>query len=297
MSSDDESPEAFSFSASKKAAKGEAQALNEFHVQEKKKLKDRRRVRDRNLKERKVQSQAANPKQRSKGKEKAVDSVDEGEHEERSELEARMERAMREADEESNDDDDDDSDFKDGENDASFPMEGIEDDDSSGEDNDNSEGDEEMDASSESGDEEKEGETSSSKSSSRSQKLDYLPDHLFASAFAQPKPISSKSKAKGKSKQSDSNLSTKKKRKQSKRSAKDLAVGGRTIRTLAPAQTRSSVSLPKTLTPTSQMNHFVGRSLNLRGEAANAKLRGWERRSANVGVMKRLGPAAQFVRG
>lgn len=59
----------------------------------------------------------------------------------------------------------------------------------------------------------------------------------------------------------------------------NMVVSGRTIRTLAPAQTRASSSLPKALAPPAKTNHFLARSLNLRGDAANSKLRGWERRA------------------
>ena len=72
-SSDDEAPEALSFSSSRQAAKAQDEALQQFHATEKQKLKDRRRERDRVLKERKAQA---------KGKEKAGEdgdkSVDKG---------------------------------------------------------------------------------------------------------------------------------------------------------------------------------------------------------------------------
>ena len=69
------------------------------------------------------------------------------------------------------------------------------------------------------------------------------------------------------------------------------------------------------MVPPAKVNKFIKRSLNLKGKAQAAQTKGWERRkgtcdstqsgtltdrpfycTANVGVMKRNGPAASFAR-
>ncbi|KAI0696590.1 hypothetical protein BC835DRAFT_1414146 [Cytidiella melzeri] len=314
MSSDDEAPDAFSFSALKREAKGEARALVEFHAAEKQKAKERRRRRDVTLKERKALGRGEKnevgvlekEKVREKKKGKGKTMVVVGDEEEdglrlKSELELRMERAMQEAEEEDEDEEDEDEDEEGGEE-----MQVVESDESQ-EDSDSeseSSGSEEMDAS----DEDKRAPTTTSSSRRLPTKPDYLPDHSFAAAFSQQPAPTSELKLKGKSKQRNAPANTKKTHKRAKRRpAKDILVGGRTIRSLvAPTlHTPSALSLPKSLAPPAKTKQFLSRSLHLRrGDTtttttittANSKLRGWERRSANIGVMKRRGPAAQFVR-
>lgn len=206
ISSDDETPEAFSFSISKKTAEGEARALQQFHADEKQKLKEKRRQKDRTLKERKAQA-----KSKSKVKETVLtkehdesESKDEDGSLSRDDLEARMERAMREAQEES----DEDGDGKD----EDFEVGSMQSDEAegSGEDDKNSE------LHSDSEDEALRAEPRSS------QKNDYLPDHLFASAFSQL-PSQDGSTAKAKVKKRAASPPTKK-RKRVKKST-EVAVG------------------------------------------------------------------------
>ncbi|GJE99038.1 hypothetical protein PsYK624_152760 [Phanerochaete sordida] len=274
--SDDEAPEAFSFGASKKSAEGEERALQQFHAAEKQKLKEKRRQKDRVLKERKAQSTG-----KGKGKAREIAFTEEDEESEaesaapeRDDLEARMERAMREAQAE--------MDEEDGDDDEDFEMGGMQ----SEEDEEDGSGQEEE---VESADEEP-----SPAQSRTAQKKDYLPDHLFASAFSQL-PSDDTPKSKSKSKKRAASPPTKK-RKRVQKSAKDLVVGSRVVRTLPSQTARPSTTHPKGLAPPRAATKLVERTLNLRGDARAAKLRGWERRPANVGVMKRNGPAARFVR-
>lgn len=284
VSSDDEAPEAFSFGASKKSAEGEARALQQFHAAEKQRLKDRRRQKDRVLKERKAQAKGA-----AKGKGKARETVfteadDESDGGDaapsKEDLEARMERAMREAQAEM---DGDDSEHEDVEMDGT-QSEG----DASELDEDEADEDE---ADEDSEDEEEE----LSQIQSRPAQKDYLPDHLFATAFSQLPSKPPKTKAKAKSKQRPESPPPKK-RKRVQASTKELVIGSRVVKTLPSRTARPSTTHPRGLAPAPAVNTFVRRSLNLRGDAKTAKARGWERRPANIGVMKRNGPAARFVR-
>ncbi|KAI0339193.1 hypothetical protein BDW22DRAFT_607127 [Trametopsis cervina] len=336
-SSDDEAPEAFSFSSAKKGAKGESRAVSAFHAEEKKKQKEQRRERDRTLKERKAKEVGKD------GKGKREDKAG-NEDEEKTELEMRMERAMKEAQEEA------DEDEGSGSEDGDVDVDAMEDDDGLESGSEDEDEDAEMDSGSDSSESEDEEQaaTYSSKSrlSSRAapqppRKLDYLPEHLFSAAFSDAQPSGSRtgSQSKSKTKKTDERpqVSQQKKRRRAKRSEKDIVVGyvgpyhhagvcysctiyrGRTIRTLPSAtQPSSTPSLPTALAPPVPTKRFLNRMLNVRGDDANAKLRGWQRRAgqpvsllhssfieefpfcvcaANVGVMKRMGPAAHFVRG
>ena len=210
VSSEDEAPEAFSFSTSKKTAEGEARTLQKFHAEEKRKLKEKRREKDRALKAKKAQAQAE-----GKGKGRAKETVFTQEDDEsgsegesgslsRDDLEARMERAMREAQDESDEDDE-------GE-DEDFVMGGVQRDEGES----GRQDDEDSELLSDSEDEPLRAE------SRPSQKKDYLPDHLFASAFSQ---LSSQdgSKAQVKTKKRAASPPTKK-RKRVKKST-DIVVG------------------------------------------------------------------------
>ncbi|GBE84120.1 hypothetical protein BKA93DRAFT_818245 [Sparassis latifolia] len=308
-SDDDETPETFSFGLSKKAAKGAQDALQQFAATEKQKRKEKNRERDRVLKER-----AARAKVKSGGKgkgkvvvkEKAprVDqevSDEDGDEAGRDDLRARMDRAMREAEEEGSDaltengedmsgeegsaisDDEEEDSEKDDEDEEMERTRVYADGDSKDEgENEAEDGDDEM------GAEESDDDAPSPRKNSAHH--DYLPDHLFKSAFAaaahsrsQPKvPTSSATKSQ--------------KRKRVKRSSKEIVLGSRTIRTLPSTSGAILSTAHRRLVPPARVNEFVKRSLNLKGRAADMKIKGWARRAANVGVMKRDGPAARFVR-
>lgn len=224
-SSDDEAPEAFSFTSSKKSVQSEAQALQQFHAEEKQKLKEKRRQRDRTLKERKAEA-------KGKGKGKSATAVVEDESEEdeaegrkaggsTDELEARMERAMREAQAESGED---------GEG-GDFDMEDV-DEESEGSESEHESGEEDQDAQMNSDSENEEEENQaipakpkrpSAKESQSTQNKDYLPEHLFASAFSHL-PTQTDSQTKHKSKKRAASPPTKK-RKRVKKASKDVVVG------------------------------------------------------------------------
>lgn len=236
-SSDDEAPEAFSFSTSKKSAQNEAKALEQFRAEEKLKLKEKRRQRDKTLKERKEQSKAttkALAKGKGKGKAKAAEVAEDDEEESeeenvgrraggsasREELEDRMERAMREAQDESGESDESDE--------EDFGAEGVE---SSEEESEDEFGRDEEDVEMLSGSEDEDEDDlpppkqkrTVQKESKSEPKKDYLPDHLFASAFSQlPAQDAPKSSSKSK-KRAASPPPTKRKR--VKKSTKETVVG------------------------------------------------------------------------
>ncbi|CAL1710491.1 unnamed protein product [Somion occarium] len=280
VSSDDEAPEAISFNSEKKAAKGRDAALQQFQSEERLKTKEKNRRKDQALKER------ALSKRKPDVKGKAGPSRDD--------LEARMERAMRDAAEQSG------SDLEDEEPEE---FEGFNADDSEADEFSEASDDSVSDESSE--DElpvhvREDGEEEESPSEEEdvpprkpSQKLDYLPDHLFTAAFSQPE-TSSGAKRKAAASQKDTPT---KKRRRLKKTNKDIVIGSRTIRTV-PKSSDSLVSTPvsKELRTSAGVNKFVKKSLNVQGKSQIAKTKGWDRRPVHLGVMRRNGPAAQFVR-
>jgi len=264
---DSDAPEAVSLSQSKKHSKIHEAAIQQAQAAQKEKTRLRNQKRDKKLKD-----QAAHSKKKLKEKDAEEDP----------QLHARMERALREAvDEaegtESNDSDDDDETFPDFEA-ASSPVSGDEDDDDNGD---------EMDA-----------EPTSTQPPSPAQPKrnpKHLPDYLFTSAFAaQAEKAKSLSKSSSKRKATDdedlTQTSQKRKRARSTAVPKDVLIGSRAIRTLSQ---NSHPSGAGTL-PSAKVKKFLNRTLALKG--GKPRNRGWERKPVNIGVMKRDGPAASFVR-
>nr|VWP00078.1 MARTX [Ganoderma boninense] len=217
-SSDDEAPEAVSFGTSKKVAKGEQDALQQHHAAQKQKRKEKNRALDQALKDR-----SANTKGTGKNgvvssgkpskKAQAARSEDEGsdgdEVEEstkggqsREELEERMARAMMEAEDESGSEEGHEG-FAGFGDSVEMEVEGEEEEmsdereRSGSEDEDEDEDllaeegsggsedeDEDEEMGSEDEDEDEDEGVSSTKPSSSPQKDDYLPDHLFKTAFS-----------------------------------------------------------------------------------------------------------------
>ncbi|KAF7791166.1 hypothetical protein EIP86_002177 [Pleurotus ostreatoroseus] len=289
-SSDDEAPEALSFSSSRQAAKAQDEALQQFHATEKQKLKDRRRERDRVLKDRKAQAKGKGKasedggKSMSKGKGKrkdveAEESANEedlgaesaGETSDHAELEARMARAMKDAEAEDDEGDDGDED-----------EDAIEDESEHESESERSSADqnEDMTSSEDDSDLENDDEESLERPSKKpkvTRNLDYLPDHLFSSALSEAASLSTTS-AKVKSKPAIATAKPRK-RKRVARSSKDLVVGTRTIRTLSTQSQSVAPPAKKTLAPPPAVTKFVGRTLNLRNKDSTARTKGWERRS------------------
>ncbi|KAF4562662.1 hypothetical protein EYR36_004056 [Pleurotus pulmonarius] len=114
-----------------------------------------------------------------------------------------------------------------------------------------------------------------------------LPDHLFRSAFSQSLASASGSTP---SLSSQPPANRRKRKSVVKRKAKDLIVGSRVIRTLSATSTVPDTS--RTL-PSAKVRKFVDRSLALK---ASKRTKSWQRLPADLGVMKRNGPAARFVR-
>ncbi|KAI0954215.1 hypothetical protein AcV7_007508 [Taiwanofungus camphoratus] len=304
--SDDDAPEVFSFGSSRKAAQGEQDSLQQFRLAEKSKQKQKNRERDRVLKERAEQAKA---RAKTKGKAKEVenrrvtraaeDDESEGKPQRnggRDDLEARMERAMREAAEES----DSDSGMEGPRSRQGSPADDSEMGDGDGTQEENSEGARDEDVMSEVNEDEDDaeeglsdnGEEESSPPSRFSASHNYLPDHVFESAFS---TMSGPSLSSRRSPPTATLKSTSKKRKRMKRSSKDMIIGSRTIRTLSTTPHATPLASSRTMPP-APVNKFLKRSLNVKGDAAKSKIKGWERRPANLGIMKRSGPAASFVR-
>jgi len=124
-------------------------------------------------------------------------------------------------------------------------------------------------------------------------KANYLADDLFTAAFS-----SQNSKPPPKKSAEETRPQTVKKRqRKSIAHPKDLLIGGRTIRTLPrPSDPRSQATARSV--PSARARRFVNHSLAMKGKQAlvKAKKKGWERRPANVGVMKYQGAPHGFAR-
>ncbi|KAG6865212.1 hypothetical protein C0991_004413 [Blastosporella zonata] len=254
-SGDEDAPESVSLAQSRRNIKKGDDALQKAHAAEKSKKKLQNQGRDRRLKE-----QAENSKRRRN---------EELEGEGDAELQARMERAMQEAAAEM----DEDGDSGDADEDE-FKGIDINSDEYSGE------GSEGSGAGEDSDEEMKSDDEPGAKSNPN-----HLPDHLFATAFAS---TTTKATSKRKANQDPPTRKTRK-RTRSNATTKDVLIGSRTIRTLAPGAVAGASTLPS-----AKVKKFLDRSLGLKGPSA--KKRGWERRPVNLGVMRRDGPAASFVR-
>ncbi|KAG6916981.1 hypothetical protein DXG01_004410 [Tephrocybe rancida] len=257
-SDEEDAPESVSLAQSKRNIKRSDDALHKAHAAEKEKKRLQNKERDRRLKE-----QAENSKR--KRKEEVESDVD---------LQARMERAMQEAAEEMDEDGSSGEHGETDDEDEEFKGIDVDSDQYSGED-DNSVAD--LDNDDEEMDSDEEPVTKSNPN--------HLPDHLFTSAFA-----STTSKATSKRKVNQDPPTRKpRKRTRSQATQKDVLIGSRTIRTLTPGSFAGTSTLPSV-----KAKKFLDRSLGLKGPSA--KKRGWERRPVNLGVMRRDGPAAHFVR-
>ncbi|GLB36849.1 hypothetical protein LshimejAT787_0311360 [Lyophyllum shimeji] len=265
-SEEEDAPESVPLSQSKHHAKQHDAMLKQIDAAEKDKKRMRNKERDRRLKE-----QAENSNRRRR--ENLGDA----------ELEARMERAMQEAEAEMGEDGDDVDALDDSGDEQDEEFAGIDAASAEGSE-DYSEKDED---SSEEEEEDEEMGTDEEDTAVKSKtNPNHLPDHLFTSAFS-----SKSAKAASKRKATD-DVPTRKARKRVRSNAapKDLVIGSRAIRSLASERRPAGTS---TL-PSAKVRKFLDRSLALKG--GNAKTRGWERRPVNLGVMRRDGPAASFVR-
>ncbi|KAJ3893682.1 hypothetical protein GG344DRAFT_74825 [Lentinula edodes] len=324
-SEDDEAPETLTLTESKGAFRKRNAEIREVEEARKKMRKDKRRERERILKERKQQREreelkAVKSRRVSDDAEEEEDYGEEGDEEEDGEndVEKRMLRAMQQAEEEEEsgnevdnveegesvdedvDEDDIDAETREDvdEDEGDKEMEVDEDEDDGHEDEDEEGSDAEMFSVDSSPPRSKSKSTLNAKSSMPKLKTNHLPDHLFASAFSSG---SQKNQSKNNN-LSLSGLSTTKKlqekkirrRKRSGGIARDHIVGSRLFRTLPKPDTAPRASAA--MVPSSKVNKFLDRSLSLKGDK-KAKMRGWERRAANIGSLRRQGPAAHFVRG
>jgi hypothetical protein len=303
VSSDDDAPEAVSHSISKQNAKREKNTLRDFEVDENARKKAHNRERDRKLKERavvtrlgKLSDNAMRKGKRKTSRESNVESDESSSQEdevlEDDTLEVRMRRAMEDAAAEMDDEDEKNGDgelenFTDGGSsnsgiDEEIPEFGAE-----------SGLEEDVEMTSGSNDEsENEDRPSLTKSSAKGQ---YLEDTLFASAFASQSAHAMTDTTATKSLQKVQPSRRRQRRPLAR--AKDLLIGNRTIRTL-PDSLASKVRSTAHTIPSQKIRKFVNQSLAIKGRlaSAKAKARGWERRPANIGVMKWTGAPSGFVR-
>ncbi|KAG2147216.1 hypothetical protein BD769DRAFT_722548 [Suillus cothurnatus] len=282
---------------------GRRKTLRDFEVEENARKKAHNRERDRKLKERavvtrlgKLSDNAMRKGKRKTSRESNVESDESSSQEdevlEDGTLEVRMRRAMEDAAAEMDDEDEKNGDgelenFTDGGSsnsgiDEEIPEFGAE-----------SGLEEDVEMTSGSNDEsENEDRPSLTKSSAKGQ---YLEDTLFASAFASQSAHAMTDTTATKSLQKVQPSRRRQRRPLAR--AKDLLIGNRTIRTL-PDSLASKVRSTAHTIPSQKIRKFVNQSLAIKGRlaSAKAKARGWERRPANIGVMKWTGAPSGFVR-
>ncbi|KAF9242346.1 hypothetical protein BU15DRAFT_60470 [Melanogaster broomeanus] len=316
-SDDDDAPEVVSHSTSKANVKRDHKALRDFQAEEKARQKARNRDRDQDLKERARATKAGRRVETSEGKrllkKKPQAKGEEGEMKTvmRTVVTMVTEVEMESGEGEDDTDDDEftgfggvdlDDDMQSGSGSASEEDYSDDEDaemslgesDSGGEvDPEAPTDDEEMEGDSE--DEEVAPRQTNVRRSNRDLKADYLADDLFTAAFSSQKSKQSSDKT---SVESSKRQTLKKRRRKPTARSKDLVIDGRTIRTLSRASDSRSQATSRTVPP-SRARKFIDQSLALKGKQAllKAKRRGWERRPANVGVMKFNGvPPLGFAR-
>ncbi|KAF8446425.1 hypothetical protein L210DRAFT_3758474 [Boletus edulis BED1] len=318
-SDDDDAPEAVSHSTSKADAKRNQKALRDFETDEKARRKARNQERDQKLKERARVTKGGKTKTGEKPKgvrivDEALEGEDEGESGEdgsrkgaKDDVEARMLRAMRDAAGEMESGEGD----EDGDGEFTGLGQGMEldDDMASGSDSSFAQDEDDEDAEISVGesdsidpeaptddedmDEDEEPTSLHAHIHRPERKADYLADDLFAAAFASQ---NSKPHPK-KSEETTTQQTVKKRRRKFNAHPKDLVLGGRTIRTLPQLSNPRSQATARSV-PSARARKFVDQSLAMKGKKAfiQAKKKGWERRPANVGVMKYQGAPHGFAR-
>ncbi|KXN81395.1 hypothetical protein AN958_04784 [Leucoagaricus sp. SymC.cos] len=283
--SESDAPEAVSLSQSKKSIQKQNAEVWKAEQLAREKTKLKNRVKDQKLKERAVRNRkdedGVGLKKEGKRKKVEMEDEDEDEDEDEQEMndaEARMLRAMQDAEGEESEGEANSAEFQEG---SSFGRIDMDDNDDLME---GGSGDSEEEVAEDDFDQE---ETPKESLSKPKKSPNYLPDELFKAAFSQAsKPALSPSKKPTASKMEQ------KKRKRTSSAPKDVIVGSKAIRTLAstarPVSSRAAV-------PSAKVNKFLDRSLALKGQKPISG-KGWERRPANIGVLRRTGPAAHFVR-
>ncbi|KAF8798428.1 hypothetical protein BYT27DRAFT_7203520 [Phlegmacium glaucopus] len=262
-SGDESAPEIISLAQSKKAIQKLDAELKKAEIAERQSKRRQNRELDRKLKERADMNRA--------GKLKG-DGADE--------LEVRMQRAMQEAQEEM------DEEGESGSGSGSEDSDSDSDSENSGEDEDDvgSIDDEQGSVRSSEEEEEEEAENLPLKPKKKTYNPDHLPDELFTAAFA------SSSKRKATEDEDDKPLKQTAKKAKRSHTQKDLIIGSRAIRML-PTPGRP---ITPSAAPSRKVKKFLNRSLALKGGKQQSKT--WERRPANIGVLRRDGPASNFVR-
>ncbi|KAF9229804.1 hypothetical protein BS17DRAFT_771947 [Gyrodon lividus] len=318
LPSDDDAPEVVSQSTSKANSKRDQKALRNFEAEEKARKKAQNRERDQKLKERARVTKAVKRSGNSESK-RPWDGDEDGEENGADEsgddddgraVEERMLRAMMDAAEEiesgeGEDEEDEFTGFGGMDLDDDMPSgsgSASEEDHSDDEDiamwHGGSDPDGKLDPEAPTDDEDMDGDSGDNEVAPRqknARKSDYLADDLFMAAFS-----SQKSKiSTGKTSIESGKLQTlKKRRRKPTARARDLVIGGRTIRTLPQASDPRSQATARTV-PSSRARKFMDQSLAIKGKQAllKAKRKGWERRLANIGVMKSEGAPLGFARG
>ncbi|XP_006456361.1 hypothetical protein AGABI2DRAFT_228284 [Agaricus bisporus var. bisporus H97] len=278
--SESDAPETVTLTQSKKSSRKQTADIRKAEATVREKARVKNREKDRKLKERAASRKGNDEKEfvdgLDKGKGKGGEERVEDEDEE--DLETRMLRAMNDAEDEESEGEREFEAFDDG---SSFDDSSMDEDESEfkgpGDD------DEEMST------DEADLISTERPARSNSKPNNYLPDELFQAAFSQPPNKPKNGSESNKKVVTKTDKSRKKASSSSK--AKDILVGSRTVRTFQPSKFQS---VPSTSNPSTKANKFLDRALGLKGQKLRRK--GWERKPANIGILRRNGPAAHFVR-
>ncbi|KAF9527857.1 hypothetical protein CPB83DRAFT_855313 [Crepidotus variabilis] len=297
-SGEDDAPEEISIAASKKEIQKLHTDVKNAEASQKKARKEKNRALDRKLKERSEKN--VSRKRRETSPNHLRQHVDKDEDQEDQEggdfgdhaLEVRMERAMQEAQ------DEEEEGLK-----EDFEFSGIPEMDNTSNDNDSGADDDDTSSveASTSGPRisklatrDEDGSDLGSDASAPPQpktklsgpKLttDRLPDELFAAAFKSTQALTKRKAAE------EVPESANKKRRRKSKSMK--TVGNHTITIL---NSSDAPSVPATM-PSKKIKKFLDRTLGLKNSKQHLRSKGWERRPVNIGVLRRDGPAASFVR-
>ncbi|CAA7269680.1 unnamed protein product [Cyclocybe aegerita] len=292
-SDDDDAPETIALSQSKVSEKKREAQRQDAVAAGRHAQKEKNRELDRKLKERAQRTQgkasAAQHNTNARQKRKHLDRDDHGSEEgddvSDNELETRMRRSMREADEEGSDE------GKEDEDDGGGPLEdGPDSDGLEFSEEDGDEEDEHGDVATDADDDDDMKQEGPSRKRKGKLNPDHLPDELFAAAFSST--ANSKPKRKAEEDVPNPSAVTKKRKRTKPKTPKDVIVGSRAIRVLPSSQAPST---PSAL-PSRKIRKFLDRSLAFKDGKQALRTRGWERRSANIGVLRRDGPPLAFVR-
>ncbi|EJD08502.1 uncharacterized protein FOMMEDRAFT_16847 [Fomitiporia mediterranea MF3/22] len=299
---DDDAPEAITLDQSKEHAKQLNEARQAAESDAKRKRKEKNRRTDENLKKRALETRGEStsaPKKKLKTSVKGKHAEESSVSDDRQNLEDRMERAMREAQAE---EDEDGGDAWGGFGEQSEPKTGsgsdIEYGQASDDSRSNSDGEQGnlnfADDYDDTEEEEEFDEELLNMPPQKQSRMEYLPDHLFTDALSKTQASNEQ-----KSPPLKTTLKSKPERKRKpnrKGRTKDIILGSKVVRKVAPKVSHITSTASRTLPP-GKVRRFYEDRLDLQAKSRSRTHNAWDRKAANIGNMRSSTlPAANFVR-